>query len=122
SPHVVLHSIEFEEALAVLCMMIAPMAPHLASELWAGGDVLQKPWPTVDPKYLETPESVDVSVQINNRACGVVTVPSQVAQDVDQVRQLVLESPLGLQHLATSTIKKAILSPRTALINFLVED
>ncbi|KAL4657415.1 putative leucine-tRNA ligase, mitochondrial isoform X1 [Arapaima gigas] len=136
SPRVVLHSMEFEEALAVLCVMTAPMAPHLASELWAGlsqvenplspllsagGDVLQQPWPTVDPEYLQTPETVDMSVWINNRACGVVSVPSHVAQDGDQVRRLVLESPLGLQHLASRTIKKAILSPRTALINFLVE-
>ncbi|KPP56912.1 hypothetical protein Z043_125423, partial [Scleropages formosus] len=137
SPRVVLHSMEFEEALAVLCVMTAPMAPHLASELWAGlscmqnplsallsvrGDVLQQPWPSVDPEYLQTPDFVDMSVWINNQACGVVSVPRQVAQDVDQVQRLVLESPLGLQHLATSTIKKAILSPRTTLINFLVED
>lgn len=33
---VVQHSVEFEEALAVLVMMVAPMAPHLASELWTG--------------------------------------------------------------------------------------
>lgn len=33
---VVQHSVEFEEALATLVMMTAPMAPHLASELWAG--------------------------------------------------------------------------------------
>lgn len=33
---VVQHSVEFEEALAALVIMTAPMAPHLASELWAG--------------------------------------------------------------------------------------
>lgn len=33
---VVQHSPEFEEALAALVIMTAPMAPHLASELWAG--------------------------------------------------------------------------------------
>lgn len=33
---VVQHSLEFEEALAVLVLMTAPMAPHLSSELWAG--------------------------------------------------------------------------------------
>ncbi|XP_072572298.1 leucine--tRNA ligase, mitochondrial [Paramormyrops kingsleyae] len=137
SPRLVLHSVEFEQALAALCVMTAPMAPHLASELWegltrlpsslsallsVGGDVLQQPWPSVDPEYLEIPDTVDVSVRINNKACGVVSMPRKVAQDVDEVRQLVLDSPLGLQHLSTRTIKKAILSPRTALINFLVED
>lgn len=63
-----------------------------------------------------------LSSQINNKACGVVSMPRKVAQDVDEVRRLVLDSPLGLRHLSTHTIKKAILSPRTALINFLVED
>ena len=33
---VVQHSVEFEEALAAVVLMTAPMAPHLASELWAG--------------------------------------------------------------------------------------
>lgn len=32
----VLHSVEFEQALVSLCVMAAPMAPHLTSELWAG--------------------------------------------------------------------------------------
>lgn len=31
-----LHSVEFEDALATLCIMLAPMAPHIASEIWAG--------------------------------------------------------------------------------------
>ncbi|KAM4658450.1 leucine--tRNA ligase, mitochondrial isoform 2-T4 [Amazona ochrocephala] len=30
----ILHSTEFEDALASLCIMIAPMAPHIASEMW----------------------------------------------------------------------------------------
>lgn len=32
----VLHSTEFEDALASLCIMVAPMAPHIASEMWKG--------------------------------------------------------------------------------------
>uniref|UniRef100_A0A8B9HFT7 leucine--tRNA ligase n=1 Tax=Astyanax mexicanus TaxID=7994 RepID=A0A8B9HFT7_ASTMX len=130
SPRVVLHSVEFEQALASLCLMAAPMAPHLTSELWAGmyqpvvssltadGDVRQQPWPTVDPEFLQTPDTVE----INNKACGSVTVPRQVAQDAEKVRELVLGSPLGLTLLSDRVIKKAFLSPRTALINFLVEE
>ncbi|KAK3572416.1 hypothetical protein QTP86_032638 [Hemibagrus guttatus] len=137
SPRVVLHSVEFEQALVSLCVMAAPMAPHLTSELWAGlsqvknplnpelfgsVDVLQQRWPTVDPEYLQTPDTVEVSVRINNKACGSVTVPRQVAQDAEKVRELILGSPLGMKLLADRVIKKAILSPRTALINFLVEE
>ncbi|TNN02374.1 hypothetical protein fugu_009861 [Takifugu bimaculatus] len=134
---VVQHSLEFEEALAVLVLMTAPMAPHLSSELWAGlcqvnnplsdliqrgGDVLQQQWPTVDPKYLDVPEFVELSVMINNKACGTVTIPLQASKDLELVRQLVLESPLGQKLLAGCFIKRAILSPRTALINFLIDE
>uniref|UniRef100_A0AAZ3Q3M9 leucine--tRNA ligase n=1 Tax=Oncorhynchus tshawytscha TaxID=74940 RepID=A0AAZ3Q3M9_ONCTS len=137
SSRVLQHSVEFEEALATLCVMTAPMAPHLASELWAGlsqvrnplspllsrgGDVLQQPWPTPDPLYLETPDTLELVVRVNNKVCGTVLVPRQVAQDTEQVRALVLGSELGQRLLGDRTIKKAILSPRTALINFLIEE
>ncbi|XP_010792608.1 leucine--tRNA ligase, mitochondrial [Notothenia coriiceps] len=134
---VVQHSVEFEEALAALVMMTAPMAPHLASELWAGlcqvenplspilqrgGDVLQQVWPTVDPEYLEVPDFVELSVLINNKACGTVTVPLQVSKDSKRVQQLILESPLVQKHLGGRSIKRAILSPRTALVNLLIDE
>ncbi|XP_055065892.2 leucine--tRNA ligase, mitochondrial [Misgurnus anguillicaudatus] len=137
SSRVVLHSVEFEEALASLCIMAAPMCPHLASELWTGltqvrnplgtmlsgkGNVLQQPWPSVDPEYLQTPDTLQVSVRINNKMCGSVSVPREVAQDSQKVQKLVLESPLGVRLLSDRIIKKAILSPRTALINFLVDE
>lgn len=137
SPSLLQHSEHFEEALAALVIMTAPMAPHLASELWAGlcqvkpalssllqqgGDVLQQPWPSVDPKYLDVPDFVELSVLINNRQCGTVTVPLQDSRDLKQVQQLVLDSPLGKRHLSQRPIRRAILSQRTALINFLVEE
>ncbi|XP_070823316.1 leucine--tRNA ligase, mitochondrial [Chaetodon trifascialis] len=131
------HSVEFEEGLAALVMMTAPMAPHLASEIWAGlcqvknplspllqrgGDVLQQSWPTVDPEYLDVPDFVELSVLINNKACGTVTVPLQVSKELERVQQFVLESPLGQKLLGERSIKRAILSPRTALINFLTDE
>ncbi|XP_028983852.1 probable leucine--tRNA ligase, mitochondrial isoform X1 [Betta splendens] len=134
---VVQHSVDFEEALAALVMMTAPMAPHLASELWAGlcqvqnplspllkqgGDVLQQSWPKVDPEYLEAPDLVELSVLINNKPCGKVTVPLQVSKDTAQVQQLILDSPLGQKLLSQRSIKRTILSPRTALVNFLIDE
>ncbi|KAK7887233.1 hypothetical protein WMY93_026854 [Mugilogobius chulae] len=130
------HSVEFEEALAALILMTAPMAPHLASELWAGlsrvqnplssllqeGDVLQQPWPKIDPEYLETPDFVELTVLVNNQGCGKVTVPVQVSKDLDKVQKLVLDSELGQTHLSERKVKRAILSPRTALINFLIDE
>ncbi|KAB0378284.1 hypothetical protein FD755_009862 [Muntiacus reevesi] len=137
SQRVVLHSPEFEDALCALTLMAAPMAPHITSELWAGlalvpqklcahyawdASVLLQAWPTVDPQFLQQPEVVQMAVLINNKACGKVPVPQHVAQDQDKVHELVLQSELGVRLLQGRSIKKAFLSPRTALINFLVQE
>ncbi|XP_069069519.1 leucine--tRNA ligase, mitochondrial [Pleurodeles waltl] len=137
SPHLVLHSQEFEDALAALCVMTAPLIPHLSSELWKGMahienklchhyewslDVLSQSWPHVDPKYLEQPDMVEVSVLINNKAFGKITVPNNMSKNTEKVTELVLQSDLGVKYLQGHTIKKTFLSPRTALINFLVEN
>ncbi|XP_065485772.1 leucine--tRNA ligase, mitochondrial isoform X3 [Caloenas nicobarica] len=134
---VILHSAEFEDALATLCVMVAPMAPHIASEMWKGlahvqnklcthhhwdVDVLHQSWPKVDSEYLQPSDVVEVSVLINNKACGKVPVPQQAARNFEEVHELVLQSELGAKHLQGRTIKKAFLSPRTPLINFLVQE
>ncbi|XP_019364433.1 PREDICTED: probable leucine--tRNA ligase, mitochondrial [Gavialis gangeticus] len=137
SQPLMLHSVEFEEALAALCIMLAPMAPHIASELWKGlvhvqnklctqynwdADVLQQSWPKVDPEYLQQPDILEMSVLINNKACGKVNIPHQAAKNAEEVHELVLQSELGAKLLKGRTIKKAFLSPRTALVNFLVQE
>uniref|UniRef100_A0A8C7LSL5 leucine--tRNA ligase n=1 Tax=Oncorhynchus mykiss TaxID=8022 RepID=A0A8C7LSL5_ONCMY len=132
SSRVLQHSVEFEEALATLCVMTAPMAPHLASELWAGGPHTHIYFMGGGQSiqvcalnllgFLSSLSSLPFTSQINNKVCGTVLVPRQVAQDTEQVRALVLGSELGQRLLGDRTIKKAILSPRTALINFLIEE
>uniref|UniRef100_A0A670Z3H5 leucine--tRNA ligase n=1 Tax=Pseudonaja textilis TaxID=8673 RepID=A0A670Z3H5_PSETE len=137
SEQLFIHSAEFEDALATLFVMLAPLAPHLTSEIWKGlshvpdklcthhhwdMDVLQQPWPTVDPEYFQLPDIVEVSVLINNKLCGKVKVPQQVSQDAEVVRELVVQSELGSEYLQGRIITKFFLSPRTALINFLIQD
>ncbi|CAM9476056.1 unnamed protein product [Lampetra fluviatilis] len=138
SARVALLSEEYEEALATLCLLLAPLAPHLASELWRGvgsvphkqsgrrfewdRDVLQQPWPTASSQVAERePGIVNVTVRVNNVAVGSVPVPREVAGDAEAVRSAVLLSALGAEHLAGRTVHRAILSHRTPLINFLVE-
>ncbi|EPY89022.1 putative leucyl-tRNA synthetase, mitochondrial [Camelus ferus] len=137
SQSVVLHSPEFEDTLCALMVMAAPMAPHITSELWAGlalvprklcahyawdAGVLSQAWPAMDPQFLQQPDVVQMVVLINNKACGKIPVPQQVARDQDKVHELVLQSELGIRLLQGRSIKKAFLSPRTALINFLVQE
>ncbi|XP_057623129.1 leucine--tRNA ligase, mitochondrial [Chionomys nivalis] len=137
SERVVLHSPEFEDALCALLVMAAPMAPHITSELWAGlalvpsklcdhyawdTGVMLQAWPTVDSQFLQQPDMVQMAVLINNKAYGKISVPQQVAQDQGKVHEFVLQSELGTRLLQGRSIKKSFLSPRTALINFLVQE
>ncbi|XP_046952253.1 leucine--tRNA ligase, mitochondrial isoform X2 [Lynx rufus] len=137
SQRVVLHSPEFEDAVCALTVMAAPMAPHITSELWAGlqqvpgklcahyawdAGVLLQAWPAVDPQFLQQPDVVEMAILINNKACGTIPVPQRVSRDQDKVHELVLQSELGVRLLQGRSVKKAFLSPRTALINFLVQD
>lgn len=43
-----------------LCQVNNP----LSDLIQRGGDVLQQQWPTVDPKYLDVPEFVELSVMV----------------------------------------------------------
>lgn len=68
-PGVIAKSLQFERALAAQIILLAPMAPYFASELWAGfqsapnrvnektddfdwnKDVLKQSWPQIDWDY-----------------------------------------------------------------------
>nr|CAD7260236.1 unnamed protein product [Timema shepardi] len=77
---VVAHSLQFERALAAQIILLAPMAPHFASELWSGyvsaphrldtsGEilwdkgVLEQAWPQVDSNY----EGYELLCKVNGR-------------------------------------------------------
>ncbi|XP_039592441.1 probable leucine--tRNA ligase, mitochondrial isoform X1 [Polypterus senegalus] len=137
SQRAILHSAEFEDALAALCVMAAPLAPHITSEIWRGlsqvqnklttgwqwdSDVLLQRWPAVDPEYQKQPEVVEVTVRINNKPCGSISVPQQDARNAELIQEMILSSELGHRHLRDKKIRKAILAPRVALMNFVVEE
>lgn len=62
-----------------LVLMVAPVAPHVAEELWQrlghAGSLAHEPFPQHDPKLTEDPE-VDVPVQVNGKTRFVVRVRS----------------------------------------------
>jgi leucyl-tRNA synthetase len=67
-----------DEAAKVLPRLMAPLAPHLAEELWARlgqpYSVHQQPFPVADPSLLVT-ERQRVAVQVNGRTRGAIELP-----------------------------------------------
>jgi leucyl-tRNA synthetase len=73
-------------AVDTLLLLMAPMAPHIAAELWErrrgeGADVHAQPWPEADPELAALPRETMV-VQVN----GKVRDRIEVAADVDAAR------------------------------------
>jgi leucyl-tRNA synthetase len=61
--------------------LLAPLAPHLAEELWhqlgEPFSVHTQPWPVAQP---ETSEAVEISVQVDGRLQGRIVIPQGASQ------------------------------------------
>ncbi len=71
------------EAFAILIRLLAPMIPHLASELSAylvGGPVPELTWPIADPKLLTSPTAT-IAVQIGGKLRGTIQIPVDASED-----------------------------------------
>ncbi|MGE3966680.1 MAG: leucine--tRNA ligase [Dongiaceae bacterium] len=79
------------EAYEALALLIGPMMPHLAEEMWRSlghEDLLvDRPWPKADPALLQD-ESVTVAVQINGKLRATIELPHGCATDEAERRAL----------------------------------
>ncbi|WP_176749651.1 leucine--tRNA ligase [Mycolicibacterium grossiae] len=96
-------------AVEPLVLMVAPLAPHLAEELWQrlGHDasLAHGPFPTADPAYL-VDDTVEYPVQVNGKVRGRVTVAASA--DADAVEAAALADDKVVAFLAGKTPKKII--------------
>jgi len=74
-----------------LVLMLAPLAPHIAEELWSrlGHDatLAYAPFPVADERWLVA-ETVEYPIQVNGKVRSRVTVPANA--DGDAVREAAL--------------------------------
>lgn len=65
-------------------LMLAPLAPHMAEELWhrLGNDtsLAYEPWPTADEKWL-VDDAIKLAVQVNGKVRGTISVPADAAKE-----------------------------------------
>jgi len=93
-------------------VMLAPLAPHIAEELWTrmGNEpsVMRVAWPTLDESKLATDE-VEVVLQVNGKVRGRVTVPA--GADREAVERAALSDANVLRHIEGAEIRKVIVVP-----------
>jgi len=83
----------FDEAVDSLIKMLAPMAPHMTSEVWErlhGGSVFKTGWPKADPAFLVSSEDTLI-IQVGGKFRDKLTVPSDISYE--DALELALASP-----------------------------
>ena len=83
------------ESAEVFTLLLAPMAPHLAEELWSllgNVDTLaHEPWPEADESLLVDDE-ITLVVQVNGKKRGEIQVPPDISNEIAQERALAVEN------------------------------
>jgi leucyl-tRNA synthetase len=102
-------------------LLLAPLAPHLAEELWQllghHKTLAYEPWPEFDPDAVRS-ETIEIPVQINGKLRAKIQVPAgadkavmeQTAQNDSRIAEL----------LAGKTIVKSVVVPGR-MVNFVVK-
>jgi leucyl-tRNA synthetase len=98
--------------VAMLPLLLAPFAPHIAEELWHrmghAGSVHLERMPEVNPAAL-TVDEVTVVVQVNGKIRGRFPVPPGTGEE--QIAELAFADPNVAAHLHGKTIRKQVYVP-----------
>jgi len=107
-------------AMDAFTLLLAPMAPHLAEELWEvlghGPTLAYEPWPAFDPALLKDDE-VEIPVQVNGKLRAKITVPAAAA--AEEIEAAARSDEKIVAQLTGRTIRKTIVIPGK-LVNFVV--
>ena len=91
----------FRTSVETMLLLTAPVAPHVAEELWARlgkpYSIHQQPWPSFDPQALAE-EELTLVIQVNGKVRDRIVVPADITED--EASRRALESDVVQRHLA----------------------
>ncbi len=103
-----------------IALLLAPMAPYLAHELWEmtgeKSNLLKAAWPKYDPA-LAAEDEIEIPVQVNGKLRSVVVVSAGASED--QIKQAALADEKVRAAIAGKQVVKTIVVPRK-LVNVVV--
>ena len=110
----------FNEATDNLLLMLAPIAPFMAEEIWEHKgrpySIHQQTWPQFDVA-LAADESITLVLQVNGKVRGRITMPVGLTEE--QARSIALENEAVRRHLDGKAPRKLIYVPGK-LVNVVV--
>jgi len=108
-------------AMETFTLLLAPLAPHIAEELWQllGHEqtLAYEPWPAHDPALLKDDE-IEIPVQINGKLRGRVVVAPDA--DDERIEKTARADPKIAVLLEATTVRKVVVVPGK-LVNFVIE-
>jgi leucyl-tRNA synthetase len=111
------------EGMGILLRCLYPATPHVAHTLWVElgfakdqGELLDAPWPEVDPSALVQDE-IELVLQINGKLRGAVTVPA--GADKAAIEAAALASEAFVKQAGGAPAKKVIVVPGR-LVNIVI--
>ncbi|MDT5094609.1 MAG: leucyl-tRNA synthetase [Mycobacterium sp.] len=118
--HLTKQSITARAAVEPLVLMLAPVAPHMAEEMWnrLGHDrsLAHGPFPQPDPQYL-VDDTVEYPVQVNGKVRSHISVAADASAETLEAAALADEKVAAF--LSGATPKKVIVVPGR-LVNLVV--
>jgi leucyl-tRNA synthetase len=103
-----------------IVLLLAPMAPYLAHELWEmigeQGNLLKAPWPKYEAA-LAAFDEIEIPVQVNGKLRSRVVVPADASED--EVKQAALADEKLQAAIKGKQIVKVIVVPKK-LVNIVV--
>jgi leucyl-tRNA synthetase len=101
-----------KEVFELLTLMLAPMTPHLAEELWEmlghSGGLIRASWPEFSPE-LAADEEFEIVVQVNGKVRATILVEGGLADEELSARALA--EPNVAAHLDGKRVVKKIVVP-----------
>ena len=111
------------EGFGILLRCLYPATPHIAQSLWselgyagALGDLLDAPWPQVDPDALVQDE-IELMLQVNGKLRGSIVVPA--AADKATIEQAALAHEM-FQKIANGAAPKKVIVVPGRLVNLVL--
>jgi len=111
-----------KEVLEKFLLLLAPLAPHLAEELWQclghAETLAYEKWPAYDDQYL-VEDQVEMAILVGGKVRAKMVVSHN--QSDDAIRQMSLEHPRVKELIAGKVVKKVIIVPGRT-VNLVVAD
>ena len=100
------------EGLEATAILIGPMMPHLAEELWSllgnRSLLVETPWPEADPALL-VDDTVTIAIQVNGKLRATIQLPKDAPANT--VEALALEQPQVIAFLDGKAPRKVVVVP-----------